>query len=87
MKAAYVGSVRGYQPPVYRPGMGWTAGGTDRRMAAGPAVFSHRRSTVMGRFTVSQHRRTGFRTKVAIIAVVITVVALLTILFGGGAQF
>jgi hypothetical protein len=82
MKAAYVGSVRGYQSPIYRPGIGWTGGSAGR----GPAVFARRRSTGIGPFTISQHRRTSFRTKVLIVSVAVTIIALLAILYGGGAQ-
>ena len=83
MKAIYVGSVRGYQPPVYRPGMGWTAGSADHRSGRGPAVFAHKRSMGMGPFTVAEHRRTSLRAKVAISAMVVTMVAVLAILLSG----
>jgi hypothetical protein len=83
MKAVYVGSVRGYQPPVYRPGMGWTSSGSDRRIGRGPAVFAHRRTSGFGPFSMAGRRRTSLKTKVAIVAMIVTIVALLWLVFGG----
>ena len=82
MKPVYVGSVRGYQPPVYRPGLGWSSSGADRRAGRGPAVFAHRRISGMRR-SWSPQACPGFKTKVAIVAVLITVAALLWIVYGG----
>jgi hypothetical protein len=83
MKAVYVGSVRGYQSPVYRPGCGWSVSGADRRTGRGPSVFAHRRFAGLGPLVVSDRRRTGFKTKVAIVAVLVTILALMMIFFGG----
>ena len=80
MKAVYVGSVRGYRSPVYRPGMGWSA---DRRAGRGPSVFAHRRFGGLGPLVASDRRHSGFKTKVAIVAVLVTVAALMTILLAG----
>jgi hypothetical protein len=83
MKAVYVGSVRGYRPPVYRPGCGWAISNAHRHIRRGPSVFAHRRFAGLGAFTASDRRRTGFKTKVAIVAVLVTIVALMMIFFGG----
>ncbi len=83
MKAVYVGSVHGYRPPVYRPGSGWTASGADRRIGRGPSVFAHRRFTGLGSFALSDRRHSGFKTKVAVVAVLVTILALTMILFWG----
>lgn len=83
MKAVYVGSVHGYRPPVYRPGCGWTVSGADRRIGRGPSVFAHRRFAGLGALAASDRRRTGFKTKVAIVAVLVTIVALMMMFFGG----
>ncbi len=83
MKAVYVGSVHGYRSPVYRPGCGWAVSGADRHIGRGPSVFARRRSAGLGSLIASDRRHTGFKTKVAIVAVLVTVVALMMILLGG----
>lgn len=83
MKAVYVGSVRGYRPPVYRPGCGWAISNAHRRIGRGPSVFAHRRFAGLGALTASGRRHTGFKTKVAIVAVIVTILALMMIFFGG----
>lgn len=83
MKAVYVGSVHGYRPPVYRPGCGWAVSGADRRTGRGPSVFAHRRFGGLGSAGSSNRWRSGFKTRVAIVAVLVTIVALMVIFFGG----
>jgi hypothetical protein len=46
-------------------------------------VFAHRRFAGLGALTASDRRRTGFKTKVAIVAVLVTIIALMVIFFGG----
>jgi hypothetical protein len=87
MKPVYLGAVRGYQSPVYRPGMGWSTSDTGRQTSRGSAVFTGRKSAHVCPFAVVERRNTGLRTKAAIIAVLVAVAALLALLFGGIAQF
>ncbi len=85
MKPVYLGGVRGYQSAVYRPGEGWTGIHTHRHFGSRrPPV---RTAPLAYPLTVTQQRRPGARTKVAIVAIMVTVAAVLTLVFAGGVQF
>lgn len=86
MKAVYVGGVRGYQPAIYRPGMGWTTSSAGHQTVRGSAVFSHRRYVNACPLAVARRRRLGLRARVGLSALIITVVVLLLLALRGGAQ-
>lgn len=85
MKPVYLGGVRGYQSAVYRPGAGWTGAETHRHFGSRRAPV--RTVSLAYPLTVTRRRRPGARTKVAIVAIMATVAGVLTLVFGGGAQF
>jgi len=84
MKPVYLGGVRGYQSAVYRPGTGWSGSETHRHFGSRRAPV--RTAPLACPLTVSQQRRPGARTKVAIVAGMATVAGVLTLVLGGGAQ-
>jgi hypothetical protein len=86
MKAAYLGAVRGYQAPVYRPGMGWSMADADRRATRGAPVFATRKPARFRSGDVTRRCTTGLRGKVAIVATVVIVAALLALVLGGYIQ-
>ena len=86
MKPAYLGGVRGYQTAFYRPGMGWSGYETNRRNFRQPAVFRKDRSVHLRPLAVARRRRPGLRTKTVIVASIITIAAVLALVFTGIAQ-
>ena len=83
MKAVYIGGVRGYQPAVYKPGMGWTTSSAGHRTARGPAVFSHRSYVNACPLAVARRRRLSLRASLGLLAFVLIVIALLAIALRG----
>jgi hypothetical protein len=84
MKPVYLGGVRGYQSAVYRPGMGWS--GTESHRHLGPRREPVRTAALVYPMTVARQRRPGAKTKVAILAIMATVAAVLTLVLSAGAQ-
>lgn len=85
MKPVYLGGVRGYQSAVYRPGTGWSGMETHRHLGTRRAPV--RTARIACPLTVTERRRPGARTKVAIVAIMATVAGVLTLVLGGGAHF
>jgi hypothetical protein len=85
MKAVYIGGVRGYQPAIYKPGMGWTTSSAGHRIDRGPAVFSHRTYVNACPLAVARRRRLGLRAALALLAFVLIIIALVALALKGGA--
>jgi len=82
MKPVYLGAVRGYEPPTYRPGLGWSAGDTSRRSNRGAPVFSGRRAGY-SQPLIATRRRRGLRGKVTLLSLVIIVAAVVALVLRG----
>ncbi len=86
MKAVYLGSVRGYQSAVYRPGTGWSSADIHRHVGRQPAVLKQKQLIRLCPLTVAKRRRPGLKTRIAILAILVSVAALLAIVLSGAAQ-
>ncbi|MBN1628807.1 MAG: hypothetical protein JW990_03500 [Thermoleophilia bacterium] len=86
MKPVYLGTVRGHQAPVYRPGLGWSGADDGRRNGRRSPIFAGKAPSMMYGYTLAESRRSGARTRVAVIAGVVIVVALLALVFGGAGR-
>lgn len=88
MKPVYLGGVRGYQSAVYRPGMGWSGTETLRHHGGRRlAVARGSRGVHVSPLAIARRRRPGLKTKMAIIACMVTLAGLLTLVLSGAAQF
>ena len=86
MKPVYLGGVRSYQSAVYKPGMGWNGQEIHGARIRRPLPATRERTTVVSPLSVARQRRPGAKTKVAIIATMAAVAAVLTLVLGGGAH-
>ncbi|NLV72360.1 MAG: hypothetical protein GXY46_07110 [Actinobacteria bacterium] len=86
MKPVYVGGVRGYRSAIYRPGEGWSGDGIRRFTGLRLAAPGRNLASFPCPLTVSRQRRPGVKTKVAILAGMIAIAAMLALVFAGSAQ-
>ncbi len=86
MKPIYLGGVRGYQSAVYRPGVGWSGTEIRRHTARRPAAPARKPAVSPYLLTLSRKQRPGTKTKVAILATMVALVAIMALVFAGGAQ-
>lgn len=86
MKTLYAGGNRGYQAAIYKPGSGWVGSGR-RRAAWSPERSKSTRPLGPAPLAVAVRRSPSWRTRMAIVAVVAAVAALLTLVLTGVAQF